>query len=207
MLADLGVVDPEAATADLRAARVYAGHAGWGPAQLEAELERDDWIVEPACAADVFASAPEALWSDVLNRPSEATVGEAVPDLEPLVGPEAPIFVGGPVQPSAGIVLAEFDDPNQAGAIVFADVGVLGGAEHLDDVAAATRRARVFAGYAGWGPGQLEAELERSDWIVEAPTAEDVFCEDPQRLWSAALSRKGGHYALLARMPADPSLN
>jgi putative transcriptional regulator len=60
---------------------------------------------------------------------------------------------------------------------------------------------------AGWGPGQLEAELERDDWIVEPATPDDVFVMDADGLWSAVLERKGGQYALVARMPTDPSLN
>jgi putative transcriptional regulator len=65
---------------------------------------------------------------------------------------------------------------------------------------------RVFAGLAGWAPGQLEAELERDDWILEPARADDVFA-DPGALWSSVLARKGGQYALVARMPPDPSLN
>jgi putative transcriptional regulator len=68
-------------------------------------------------------------------------------------------------------------------------------------------RARVFAGYAGWGPGQLETEIERDDWIVEGGRPGDVFDADPPSLWSRALERKGGQYRLVARMPLDPSLN
>jgi putative transcriptional regulator len=65
----------------------------------------------------------------------------------------------------------------------------------------------VFAGYAGWGEGQLESELEESAWIVEPAVVEDVFTSDPEGLWSAVLRRKGGSFLLLALMPVDPSLN
>ena len=70
-----------------------------------------------------------------------------------------------------------------------------------------TGRARAFAGHAGWGPGQLDAEVERGDWILETARHEDAFATDPQALWPAVLTRKGGSYALLARMPVDPSVN
>ena len=66
---------------------------------------------------------------------------------------------------------------------------------------------RVFAGYAGWGPGQLDGELERDDWIVEPARASDVFSDEPEALWGAVLERKGGEYRLVARMPEDPGLN
>ena len=107
----------------------------------------------------------------VLNRPSETAVSDAVPDLVPLVGGEEPVYVGGPVQESAVLVLAEFDDPDDAAMLIVDDVGFVPGDGDFDLLAGATRRARVFAGYAGWGPGQLEAELEESSWIIEPSAA------------------------------------
>jgi putative transcriptional regulator len=140
----------------------------------------------------------------VLNRPSGVTVADAAPDLEPLVGGEAPIFAGGPVQPGAGVVLAEVAETDQA---IFDDVVLLPGLNELADVVDGADRIRVFAGYAGWGPGQLDGELERDDWIVESAAPDDVFSDRPDGLWGEVLARKGGQYALVARMPEDPSLN
>ena len=74
-------------------------------------------------------------------------------------------------------------------------------------MATALGRARVFAGYAGWGPGQLDAELERDDWIIADSREDDVFDEEPATLWSRVLDRQGGKLRLVARMPLDPSLN
>jgi putative transcriptional regulator len=71
----------------------------------------------------------------------------------------------------------------------------------------AARRVRVFAGHAGWGPGQLEAELARDDWFLDRARAEDLFDPAPEGLWAAVLERKGGQFALVARMPEDPSVN
>src|ERR687891_666821 len=65
----------------------------------------------------------------------------------------------------------------------------------------------VFAGHAGWGPGQLEEELREEAWIVEPPRREEIFTEDAQALWAAVLRRKGRRYALLSTMPLDPSMN
>lgn len=143
----------------------------------------------------------------VLNRPSGTTVGEAAPELEALADGEEPVFVGGPVQPGAVMVLAQFDDPTGAGALVTGDVGFLQVGADFTDASAATRRARVYAGYAGWGPGQLEAEIEAEGWIHAAARREDLFSDDPETLWSTVLDRKGGRYALIARMPLDPSVN
>ncbi len=143
----------------------------------------------------------------VLNRPSETEVAEAVPDLADLVETGEIVHVGGPVQTSAVLVLAQFSEPDQAHQLVVGDVGFLAVDDDDERVATALSRARVFAGYAGWGPGQLEAELAREDWIVEPAVHEDVFTDDPEALWSRVLERKGGQYRLLARMPVDPSVN
>ena len=77
----------------------------------------------------------------------------------------------------------------------------------LEDLPAAVRRGRVYAGFSGWGPGQLEGEIEEEAWIVEPPIPRELFPDDPTTLWSDVLARKGGQYALVARMPQDPRLN
>src|SRR4051812_12925348 len=145
----------------------------------------------------------------VLNRPAETTVAEAVPDLEWLAGDGAAgVWGGGPGAPEAGVVPAECDDPASAALIVEGDLGfVPAEIEDPDEFAEGVRQARVFAGHSGWGPGQLEAELEEDSWIVEPARRTDVFTTDPQSLWSQVLRRKGREYVLLATMPMDPSLN
>ncbi len=142
----------------------------------------------------------------VLNRPAEVAVAEAAPQLEPLVEEDEPVFVGGPVEQQAVVVLAEFDDPEEAAALVLGDIGFLAAEPELE-LPSGTRRARVFAGYAGWGAGQLEAELEEASWIVEPALANDVFAAADDDLWSAVLRRKGGQFAVLSLMPPDPSFN
>ncbi len=77
----------------------------------------------------------------------------------------------------------------------------------VDEPVAGVRNGRAFVGHAGWGPGQLDGELERGDWILEPARLQDAFTANPQGLWSDVLTRKGGSYALVARMPADPSMN
>ncbi len=143
----------------------------------------------------------------VLNRPSETSVGEAVPQLGDLLDPAQDLFIGGPVQPSAVLVLADFEDPTDAALIAFDDVGVLGTGPGDAQQTAGIRAGRAFLGHAGWGPGQLDGELERGDWILEPAKLEDAFSTEARRLWSEVLTRKGGSYALVARMPADPSMN
>lgn len=143
----------------------------------------------------------------VLNRPTETTVGDSAPELEELVGAGEPIYVGGPVQPNAVIVLAAFTDPGAAGLLISDDVGFLSAQLDIAESAAVTQRTRIFAGHAGWGPGQLDEELEQEDWIVETPRPDELFASDPDELWSRVLTRKGGTFALVARMPLDPSVN
>jgi putative transcriptional regulator len=142
----------------------------------------------------------------VLNRASETTVQEAVPELTALSGDLGHVYVGGPVQPSAIVVLADFVEPERSSALVLDSVGFLP-AEADPEELGELRRARVFAGYAGWGPGQLDDELEEGSWIVEPALAHDVFTVDPDELWSDVLRRKGGPFEVLALMPLDPSLN
>jgi putative transcriptional regulator len=142
----------------------------------------------------------------VLNRETEVPVEDAVPTLAPLVPPGECLFIGGPVQPQAAVVLADLEHPERVEVVAFGSIGFL--PEEVDPEALGPlRRARVFAGYSGWGAGQLEAELQEGAWIVEPALPADVFAEDAEALWSDVLRRKGPSYALMASMPFDPSLN
>jgi putative transcriptional regulator len=143
----------------------------------------------------------------VLNRPSETTVGEVAAQLDELLDPSESLYIGGPVQPSGVIVLAEFEDAGDAALIAFGDVGVLAADVSLEQDRVGVRNGRAFAGHAGWGPGQLDSELERGDWILEPARLGDAFSGEPDELWGNVLTRKGGSYALIARMPTDPSVN
>jgi putative transcriptional regulator len=149
----------------------------------------------------------EGAFGLILNRPSETSVGEAVQELDELVDPGDPLFIGGPVQRSSVIVLGRFEDPSDAALVAFDDVGVLGGGPSIEQRSAGLLAGRAYVGHAGWGAGQLDSELERGDWIVEPARLRDAFDPDPRELWSRVLTRKGGSYALVARMPADPSAN
>jgi putative transcriptional regulator len=155
----------------------------------------------------IAAHGDDGAMGIVLNRPTELKLSEASDALDALAGAGELVYQGGPVQTSAIIVLAEWDEPERAAAIVLDRVGFVPGDEDIELLEPYVSRARVFAGHAGWGPDQLESELEREDWIVVEASAEDVFSEEPEALWGDVLAREGGQYALLARMPADPSLN
>jgi putative transcriptional regulator len=143
----------------------------------------------------------------VLNRAGDLEVSDAAPLLAGLVEPGATVHEGGPVQPAAVVILAQFEAGASAVVPVFDDVGFVAGDADFDALSPDLRRARVFAGLAGWSPGQLEAEIDREDWILEPARDDDVFTESPEALWGMVLERKGGSFALVARMPPDPSLN
>ena len=137
----------------------------------------------------------------VLNRPSETTVAEAVDALAGLADSDELVRLGGPVSPESVVALGDFEDPDEAASPVLGSLGLL----DPDTPDPALRRLRVYAGYAGWGPGQLDGELDEGAWIVASLDPDDPFKDGD--LWADALQRKGGAYSLLATMPADPSLN
>ena len=137
----------------------------------------------------------------VLNRPTETEVAEAVPALGELATEGDVVHVGGPVQPQAVLALGDFEEPSEAGTPVTGPLGLLDPERPDPEL----RRIRVFAGYAGWAPGQLDAELEEEAWIPSPVAADDPFASED--LWPTVLQRKGGAYALMASMPVDPTLN
>jgi putative transcriptional regulator len=166
-------------------------------------------LLDPNFARTVVLIAEhndEGAMGIVLNRVSEVEVAEAAPTLSDLVPPGERVHAGGPVQPTAVVIMAEFDDPASAATLVVDRVGFVSADADFDVLPANVTRARVFAGMAGWAPGQLEAELERDDWILEPAEPDDVFAP-VEEIWPRVLERKGGQFALLARMPPDPSLN
>ena len=141
----------------------------------------------------------------VLSRPSDVAGVDAAPALEGLPGSNDPVFVGGPVEPTALMVLAEFDDVDAAAAPIFGSVGFMPAEAEPDELA--IRRFRLFSGYAGWGAGQLEAEIAEEAWIIVDAEADDAFAADPEELWRSVLRRHGGPLTLMERMPFDPGLN
>ena len=156
----------------------------------------------------VLEHADEGALGIVLNHPMEVRAAEALPEpLASAVSEGSPVFRGGPVQPGTVIVLAEFHDPTAAGGIMFGSVGILDPESVEGGHPPAMARARAFGGYAGWGGGQLESEIQQDAWIDAEPLASDVFTDDPAALWSTVLGRAGGSYRLMATTPEDPLLN
>lgn len=150
----------------------------------------------------------EGAFGLVLNRESGNKVGDAlVADLPEQVK-ELPLFIGGPVQPAAMSYLHADDFLPEANVIPNLNVG-----HSLDELIAVgdsyspTQRLRLFAGYAGWSPGQLEGEMRRKAWVTHPASPELVFHPEPDELWKSILGQKGWQYKLLAESPDDPASN
>ena len=140
----------------------------------------------------------------VLNRPAETTVTEAVPDLEWLAGADDGIWVGGPVSPASVIVLAEFDDPSSAALIVDGDLGfVPAEIKDRDTFAGGVRRVRIFAGHAGWGPGQPSPSSRRTPGS-SSPRGGPTSSPRREALWAEVLRRKGRDYSCSRRCRWTP---
>ena len=135
----------------------------------------------------------------ILNRPSTRGPGDELPEWLPLLADPEVVFVGGPVEPRAAVGLAQTD-----GGEVLPGVGMVDLSAGPGGISSAVR---VFAGYAGWGPGQLEAELAEQAWVVLTAKPDDVFSPFPERLWRQVLQRQPGPVAMLATYPDDPRLN
>ncbi len=167
-------------------------------------------LVDPNFARSVVLVAAhdeEGALGLILNRPLDVALADISPALDALGDAGSTLHRGGPVAPDSAVVLADFSDPSLAALMVFGTVGFPSADCDLDVLAAGVRRARVFAGHSGWGPGQLDEELAQEGWIVGQLAPDELWQADSTQLWSNALTRKGGSYALLARMPEDPSVN
>jgi putative transcriptional regulator len=144
----------------------------------------------------------------VLNRPTDVRVDAVLPEWSDPCSSPACLFVGGPVQPEAAIALARGNGRSDDGmASLFDDLATVDLERDAVLLAPGIDEMRVFLGYAGWGAGQLDAELRAGGWVVVDAEPEDPFSSDPAGLWRAALRRQDGRVAILALAPEDPSLN
>ena len=152
----------------------------------------------------------EGAFGLVVNRPSEIPVAEALPQWSALTTAPEHVFLGGPVGTDSAFALGRLGrDHALPGSIRPAPLGLcvvdLDG--DPDDLRAVLEGFRVFAGYAGWGAGQLDDELEAGGWIVLDATADDVLSGDPASLWHELMRRAGGELARFANYPDSPWLN
>lgn len=135
----------------------------------------------------------------VLNRPGGVPVREILDRWDPLASEPAVMHVGGPVEREAVLALGAHTDPGAAAAagvtMVVGPIGVVDLSREPEEIRAELTGLRLFSGYAGWGPGQLEDELEAGGWMVVDAEPADVLTESPSDLWSTVLRRQ-----------ADPAL-
>jgi putative transcriptional regulator len=150
----------------------------------------------------------------VLNRPTQVTVGQVLEQWTELATDPSVVFRGGPVSPDSALALALVPGKDEPlgwraldGAPALARLGLL----DLDTpprlLAPAIKELRVYAGYAGWSPGQLEEEIDEGAWVVVTAEPGDVFAAEPADLWRRVLRRQEGELAFLATYPDDPGLN
>ena len=150
----------------------------------------------------------------VLNRPTEVQVGQVLQAWAELVTGPTVVFKGGPVSPNSALALALArgeDEPlgwrSLDGSSLMSRIGLVDLEAPPELLAGGITSLRVFAGYAGWGPGQLRAEIDEGAWYVLAGEPTDAFLAEPERLWPAVLRRQGGEFAIVATYPDDPMLN
>ena len=152
---------------------------------------------------------PDGALGVILNRPTTTPVGEVLPDWSDLSSEPPVVFAGGPVDSTAAICLGS-TRPGVVNPAVQAIAPTLGVVDLDSDpalLAADVAYVRVFAGYAGWGGGQLDAEVEAGGWFVLERLPGDAFSASPLTLWRTVLRRQGGRLALVSTYPGDPTHN
>ena len=150
----------------------------------------------------------------VLNRPTGTDVAEVLADWAPLAADPAVVFTGGPVAATSAVCLGR-GRLRRAPLAAYSELeGLPGGSVGTVDLdgrpaelATVVEHVRLFAGYAGWSPGQLEAEVAEGSWFVLDALPDDAFDPEPERLWERVLLRQGPPVAFAASYPADPTLN
>lgn len=188
--------------------------------ELDREPRAGDLLVASAALSEGIFAASVVLLLDhdedgtlgvILNRPSRIDLADALPMWVEAVTQPAEMFEGGPISPNGAICLAAL----MPGATqeppgwkrLFDTVGLL----HLDTPVEIIRGAfadlRIFAGYSGWEPGQLDSELERGSWHLVPATYGDIFGQDTVSLWRTVLHRQGGDLAYFATWTDRPDTN
>ena len=146
----------------------------------------------------------------VVNRPTAMSVSEALPQVSILEGQRHVLFAGGPVQTNQVMMLYRLDQLPENSHHVFDGI-CLGGDTDLVDRILTTSGGhdafRAYLGYSGWGPGQLESEMQTGSWFTIPADPNAVFDKDPTRIWPDIVSALGDDYRHYADMPFDPSLN
>lgn len=143
----------------------------------------------------------------VLNRASEHTLDESVTATLPTAVQDLPLFLGGPVQPQMLSCLLYNPTSEMTAAQVLPGLRLAHDLEEIIELGENFQQIKFFAGYAGWGPSQLDNEMARNDWLTHPACIDLVFHSQPIDLWRLILRSKGPAYRLLAEAPDDVSNN
>lgn len=143
----------------------------------------------------------------IVNRTSAVAVSDTLEGWVDLVVDPRVVFGGGPVEPTALVAIGESREAPDGWIPIVDGVRLVSLDAEPGQLAVDVSRMRIFAGYAGWGPGQLEAEISAGAWFVVDAEPGDVFHPDPDQLWRHVLRRQPGRLRMLATYPDDPSTN
>lgn len=150
----------------------------------------------------------EGAFGLVLNRHSGTKLGDAVVANLPTQLKDQPLFIGGPVQPTALSFLHSDDFLPEANVLPNLNLDhSIDTLIEIGDSFSSTQKTKVFAGYAGWSAGQLDDEMKRDCWLTHPASIDLVFEVRPDQLWRKILLEKGGRWRLLAEAPEDLSWN
>ncbi|MBI3609546.1 MAG: YqgE/AlgH family protein [Nitrospirae bacterium] len=129
----------------------------------------------------------------VINRPTDISPGRAFPDLKGIEKLLKPVYFGGPVNQSLILALLRTESLPDGAQKVVDHIYVTASRKALADALQnrdPDKKVRVFFGYAGWGPGQLDREYGNGDWVVRDADPEAVFSEDPSTVWDVIMERR-----------------
>lgn len=146
----------------------------------------------------------------VINRRTDQHIADVLPQATGLHEKAGFVFVGGPVQKDSLLILHRMDREVPESRPIFDGVCLGGDLSVLEEALTQGEEeslVRVYMGYAGWAPGQLQFELSHGSWLVLPAQMRMVFARDPLQVWPTILRSQGGVYSLYATMPPDPSLN
>jgi putative transcriptional regulator len=157
----------------------------------------------------LLSHADDGALGVMLNRPSDVPVGRLLPKWEDLAADPPVVFQGGPVGTDSALALVLIDGPGEPLGVrrVGGEVGILDLDTPPEVVEPAVSGLRVFAGYAGWAPDQLDDEVSEGSWYVVDAEPRDAFRPDSVGLWRTVLKRQSGDLALMASFPEDPTMN